>query len=823
MPFYQIGETIMMKMVWLEFYKIFKARIFLVLLLLLLLANALLCYNTIPASTHEGMRMDASFWESVEYLCKTYNEDPEGYDQLFAEYEQAINEEFQKAFEDPEYIFDPSWSPTLIDGKHKDRVLFEYADKLIETENTYYEQIAILREQAIREMKQLRQEGEDTNGYVYRYQAYVYNQYTKILNETKMQASPVFGWDAYFSYSYADVFVFAMLILLSGLIFIPEKQSGMLPLMRSTKRGRSRVGIAKLVAASAAAVIVVLLFTASSCFVIYIKNGFANPFVPIQCIERFGTFPYVSTVFSYFWVLLGFKIVSALCFTALVTLISLICYQVLLTYIGGAMVFGICFALSALSGARFPFARTANLLSLAQGTPLVSRLYALNLFNMPVSYVHVAAVSTIFLTLVFYISTLCLYMKGNRGVELKGLSRWYQAVKKSLSAYSEPIRNWSKKVFSFRKKGRIHAHGLVYWEAHKILQYGNLWLILILCVTAQIIMCGQVKENYVNDFQYRDYLTYYADLVEGELSDEKLAYVHAELDAWAYLEARNQTAYQDFSSGKISEDDYNEFKKQYKDAYEKRGALEILEEKSSYLAEHYEKTGVKGHFLADQGMKAFLSTSFPIPLYAVVLILCVMSFAMEYAGKNKNDRFVSVMRSAKKGRKQSFRSKYCVVLLLILGLGILFYSLEAAAYMQTYSIDRSVWSAPLCSLQSYSQVDGGITIGQYVLVLYCLRMLALILTAVFMISVSVLAENLLLSVGVCVFFTMIPSVIARLGLESMKIFDFSAWFGANEYFYTSAATNLFGNDFGVLILFTVIFALITFVTAFFAHKKYIKG
>lgn len=813
----------MMKMVWSELYKIFKARIFLVLLLVLLLANALLCYNTIPDSTYEDTHVDASFWESVEYLCKTYNENPEEYDQLFAEYEQAINEEFQKAFEDPEYIFDPSWSPTLIDGKHKDRVLFEYADKLIETENTYYEQIAILREQAIREMKQLRQEGEDTNGYVYRYQAYVYNQYTKILNETKMQASPTFGWDSYFSYWYSDVFVFAMLVLLSGLIFIPEKQTGMLSLICSTKRGRSHVGIAKLLAASVATIIIVLLFTISSCFVIYIKNGFAYPFVPIQCIESFSTFPYVSTVFSYFWVLLGFKMVSALCFTALVTLISLLFYQVLLTYIGGAMVFGLCFALSALQGARFPFLRTANLLSLAQGTPLVSRLYALNIFNMPVSYIHVATISTAFLTFLFYAFTLCLYMKGNRGVELKWLLRRYQVVKKFISDYYEMAKNWGRKICSFKKKERIHAHGLVYWEAYKILRYGNLWLILILCVMAQLVMCGQVKENYVNDFHYRDYLSYYADRVEGELSDEKLAYVHTELDTWAYLEVRNQTAYQEFSSGKISEDEYNEFKKQYKDAYEKRGALEILEEKSSYLAEHYEKTGVKGWFLADQGMKAFLSASFNIPLYAAVLILCVMSFAMEYAGENKNDRFVSILRSAKKGREQTLRSKYFVVLLLVFGLGILFYGLEAVAYMQTYSLDNTIWRAPLCSLQSYSQVDGSITILQYVVLLYFFRMLSLILTAVLMISVSVLAENLLLCVGVCVFFTMIPSVIARLGLDSMKLFDFSAWFGANEYFYTSATMNLFGNDFGVLILFTVICALITFVTAFFAHKKFIKG
>ena len=87
-----------------------------------------------------------------------------------------------------------------IDGVHKDRVLFRYVGELVKNTEAYYEKISILREQALSEMKQLLEEGESRDSYVYRYQAYVYNQYTKILNETKMQASPTFGWDSYFSY-----------------------------------------------------------------------------------------------------------------------------------------------------------------------------------------------------------------------------------------------------------------------------------------------------------------------------------------------------------------------------------------------------------------------------------------------------------------------------------------------------------------------------------------------------------------------------------------------------------------------------------------------
>ena len=811
-----------MKILCKELYKIFKTKIFFAFLAVLILANAILCYATIPDNEYEGEKMDAVFWGSVEYLCKTYNESPEEYNKLLAEYEQAINDEFQKAFGNPDYKFDPMWSPMNIDGRHKDRVLFGYVGKLVENKEAYYEEISILRAQALGELKQLREDGESPDSYVYRYQAYVYNQYTEILDKTQMQASPVFGWDAYFSYSYVDIFAFAILILLSALIFIPEKQSGMLPILRCAKHGRFQLGTAKLFSATLTAIIVVLLFNFSTMAVIYIKNGFANPFVPVQCIEGFASFPFINTIFSYFLFALLLKLISAICFMAIVTFFSLVFYQVLLTYVSGMAVFGVCFFLSSLPIAQYPFMRTANLLAISESTPLVSRLYAMNIFEKPVPFVTLAIMLTLAITLLVQIITLGLYINGNTGVELKWLSRIYRNVKKYLSGFYDKSRAYISKRFAVNRRTRTYAYGLIRWELSKILRYGNLWILLLVFFGIQIISGIQVKENYVNDFYYRDYLTYYSDMVEGEMTSDKLAYVQTELDRVAYLEVRNMGIHEELRSGKITQEEYDDFKRQYTEAYEKKEALEILEEKSDYLEEHYEKTGVKGWFLADQGIRAFLSPTFNIPLYGTVLILCAMSFSMEYAGKNKNAGFVSVLRSTKNGRRKTIRAKYSAVIIMVIGLGIILYVMEAAAYINTYSFDSTIWSAPLGSLPSYSQVDSGITIGQYIIVLYVLRIVALVITAVFMLSVSVLAENLLLGVGACVFVTMIPTVIASFGEGNMKTIDFSSWFGINKYFCISAENNLLGNDFGLLILFTLIFTAISLITAVCAHRKFLK-
>lgn len=812
-----------MKIIWNELYKIFKTKIFLVVFAVLIFANAVLCYATVPDNEYEGEKMDAAFWDSVEYLCKTYNESPEEYNKLLAEYEQAISDEFQKALGNPDYKLDLMWSPVNIDGRHKDRVLFGYVDKLVENKEAFLEEIGILRAQALSELKQLREDGESPDGYVYRYQAYVYNQYTKILEETQMQTSSVFGWEAYFSYSYGDVFAFAILILLSSLIFIPEKQSGMLPILRCAKRGRCGLGVAKICSAALTTIIVVLSFTFSTMAVIYVKNGFANPFVPVQCIEGFAAFPFISTVFSYFLFSLLLKIISAVCFMAIVMFFSLVFYQVLLTYVSGMAVFGVCFFLSSLPMAQYPFMRTANLLAISQSTPLLSRLYAMNLFEKPVPYVALAIILTLAITLLVWFITLVVYIKGNRGVKLKRLSILYRNVTEYLSGLYNRSRVHVSKRFAVNRRTHTYAYGLISWELSKILRYGSLWILLLVFLGIQIISGIQVKENYVNDFYYRDYLTYYLDIVEGEMTREKLEYVEKELDHVAYLEERNMVIYEELMGGKITQEEYDDFKRQYTEAYEKKEALEILEEKRDYLKEHYEKTGVKGWFLADQGIKAFLSPTLNIPLYGAVLILCAMSFSMEYAGKNKNDRFASVLRSTKNGRRKTIRAKYSAVILMVIGLGIILYAMEAAAYINAYSFDSTIWAAPLGSLSTYSQVDSEITIGQYIIVLYVMRIIALVITAVFMISVSVLAENLLLGVGTCVFTTMIPTVIASFGADNMKPMDFSSWFGINKYFCISAENNLFGNDFGLLILFTLILTAISSITAVCAYRKFLKG
>ena len=129
-----------MKIVWLELYKIFKTRIFLVLLLVLLLANSLLCYDTTQKYIYNGIDsyVDSSFWESVEHLCKIYNEDPEKYNQMFEDHEKSTFDRLQQAYQDPNVVYDPSWAPTTIDGKHSDSVLYRYANSLIYTEYLSY-------------------------------------------------------------------------------------------------------------------------------------------------------------------------------------------------------------------------------------------------------------------------------------------------------------------------------------------------------------------------------------------------------------------------------------------------------------------------------------------------------------------------------------------------------------------------------------------------------------------------------------------------------------------------------------------------------------
>lgn len=218
--------------------------------------------------------------------------------------------ESYKRTEDEKAAADPNYSRNYR-GSHcfseevDDELLLYNLDSRLEKFgmfDTQVEQILAQTEKSMRNMK--RYEGLTMNDYRYAEQAYAHQTYAALLEETSPEFVYIRGWDRLFSFHYSDVLLMAVLLLLASLLFLPEKQTGMLPILRCSKNGGGQTAAAKLGVMSVLSVGITLLFTFGVMAVYQLSCGFSDWSVPVQSIGDLRMFPDPTasgSILSSFW------------------------------------------------------------------------------------------------------------------------------------------------------------------------------------------------------------------------------------------------------------------------------------------------------------------------------------------------------------------------------------------------------------------------------------------------------------------------------------------------------------------------------------------
>ena len=104
----------------------------------------------------------------------------------------------------------------------------------------------------------------------------------------------------------------ALLICGAVMLMIPEKVSGALLVVRTSKNGRSKTFLAKAVCAFIYCLFICTLLSLSSFAAIWIKFGFSGGELPIQSVESFRLCPYVITVNQGLLLSFGLRLLSSL-------------------------------------------------------------------------------------------------------------------------------------------------------------------------------------------------------------------------------------------------------------------------------------------------------------------------------------------------------------------------------------------------------------------------------------------------------------------------------------------------------------------------------
>ena len=799
-----------------EMKKLLGVKYLWVFLFVLLMLNTAIAWYTADHTyaAEEPTQMISEFFEE-------YFENPDELDAYYAEMQAFAAEQeelFREAMRLGNYDFEPEQMPNLYstDEDYPDTRLFAKLYNTIAAAREYPDVLEKVIDRAWANLDAFADMGITEDSFTYRYQLRVIELYELMRDSVEIGVEYTRGWDEYFRYDTVNIFIFVMLIMLGSIIFAQEKQSGFLPIMRTAKNGRARTAVAKILTMLLLTVIFVLMFTLSSFAVYGLRIGFSSPDNVIQALDTFTLSPYQITIGQYFVITLGVKLLTFAVFSMVITALSVVFYNYILIYFVGLGLFGLNFLFYTLSyiDANSVF-KNLNLVATAAGNPLFIRYRAMNFFGAVAGFVPSMAVIFSLLIVSCAVVTVMLYVKGSNGIRVG----WIDNALAWCMTRAAELRH----KFTFAKRERAHkartfSHSLILAEVFKTLISSRFIVIvvLILCVKTWYSVDTNTPVNSYADAVYKEYMT----TLEGEVTDEKLAYL-AEERAMINETLSKQTMMQEaYVNEQISFEEYREYLSDYNYAYSRSELLSVIEQHAAYLAQKEAETGIKGWFLYDTGWQKMYAEDADLFLYAAILLLLTGSFAAEYVSKSSSGGFAQLLRSTKNGRHKTFYAKLISSAMIALTLSLLTGAVDTGVIIGGY--DLPAMNAPLASMQMFADVTSGITVAQYFAVFFVMRMAGALLMAMLVCALSELLARYIPVLGTAVLLTLLPALCAYFGLAAAERVNFLNLLAGTPLFLQSAQMSLFGNGYAMLTLWMAIAVMAVTAMMMPAKRMFVK-
>ncbi len=471
---------------------------------------------------------------------------------------------------------------------------------------------------------------------------------------------------------------------------------------------------------------------------------------------------------------------------------STVCGSAVPVCFGGLGLFGLSWLFSSMKRIDAnSLLKGLNLVTAAESDPLFVRYRALNFFGEVAGCVPFLCVLFPVLILVCAAAATLLYARGAGGLR----AAWADAL---IGAAAEKLAVLRYRLSRLtRGRGwRTYSRSLVLAELFKTLISTRFLavVLLILCVKVCYSVRVNSPPNSFSDAVYREYMT----VLEGEMTDEKLAYIADERARIDLTLSRYAGMRQAYLNGEITYQEYGEFLSEYNDAYSRSSLFGAVERQADYLLRQGERRGAVGWFLYDTGWRKLYAEDADLFLYASILLLFTGSFAAEYVSRSSSGRFAELLRSTKKGRHRTFHAKLISSGAIAAALTVLTGAADAAVVFSGYAMPCA--DAPLWSVAMFSDVTGGITVGQYFVLFFLMRLTGALIMAMLVCALSELLARYLPVLGAAVALTLLPALCAAFGFAAADKVNFLNLLAGTPLFLESARTPLLGSGYAMLAL-----------------------
>lgn len=214
------------------------------------------------------------------------------------------------------------------------------------------------------------------------------------------------------------------------------------------------------------------------------------------------------------------------------------------------------------------------------------------------------------------------------------------------------------------------------------------------------------------------------------------------------------------------------------------------------------RNGYEAWFVYDTGWTTLIFSDFDWTLYAVILLISVGSFASEYDSKSSTGGFVQILRTTKYGRHKTYISKILAGAILSVILTIVWNLID---FLWLYiSYDLPLWNAPIHSIEALGGLKQDMSIYQYLMCFYAIRIIAGIIFGTLVCSLSGILKKHIAVLTTTVMITLLPSLLSKIGLRIFEYFDFTKLMQASSVMLQGIHSTWFVSTVTILVIILLV-------------------
>lgn len=770
-----------MKYVWYELKKLTSKRYLWVFAAILLSINCVVAFFAADKAHDQALP-----YRELTDFYEMYFEDSVQMDAYYVQmssFEQTQTQLWVEAMRQGDDSFVPeTWKNKYAPDGFRDSEFFEVLYASIESAESYTNDMQKIIDRSRINIDELDALGISHNSYTYQYQLRVLNVYEKLRDNVQIKVEYSQGWNEFFSYETVNIFIFIVIVMFASAIFVSDKNSGMLSIVRSTKRGGVITAMGKLWTMGIIACVTVIVFSFATFLVFGMVLGYSSANNAIQSLEEFKFCPFVISIGAYFTFSMLVRVIACLAFSILLLTFSVVLYNHIAVYAVGAVIVGLNWVLYTVNyvNADAPL-KYLNLWSVFAVKPNYTRFRAINFFG---SALGQGTFMLVLLGVITVLSTLC--------------TVWIYSVR-----HVEGIQLYPRKKNATMQKSdygtrvpepRIYTTRIVAHEFFKLLVSSPMIILILVILVAKICFASY---NYVApatsyDMSYKEYMT----LLEGELTDEKIQYIVQEREFINSTLSAYDKNRSEYISQQLDAAQYKEYLVDYNYAAHHDRALVAVEKNADYLVRTVIETGREGLFVYDTGWAVFFDPPVDIFLLSTFILLFSGIFANEYAGRASAGAFAQILYTTKQGRQKTHTAKWLLATCVSAALALLFSTIDLCFVVSNY--DLPAYNAQLVSLIQFSDTDSNITILQYTAVMYISRLFACVFMAGIVAGISGVTKNKLLTVVIAAIWVVLPTLLCSLGISEARYINYLNFLNFTPLYLLSSNATF---DWGLIVAF----------------------